>query len=207
MNVEEAKECLNNFSEEKLSDIGEAIDVLHKEYGNYKSVSKQVSVSSEVLSKRHRIFLLPKGIFWKVNEGKIGLGQAYQISRLNTKYDQWLLAFAVIEEKLSVKECKKAVNVVLKQKHQLKDVLNALFGIQFDKIHPLLLPLPFNLRFAITRAAWNRGQEWEDLCFRLIREGINTDFQKIVDKLNNSIVELEQKLKVVADLIKELTTK
>jgi len=207
MDVDEAKECLNNFTEENLSRTGEAIDVLHKEYGSYESISKEVPVSPKVLSKRHHIFLLPEGIFWKVSEGKIKINQAYQISRLNEKNDQWLLAFITIEEELSAKECKQVVDVVLKQNRELKEVLSTLFGIRFDKIQPLLLPLPFDVRFAIARAAWNKRQEWEDLCFGLIRRGTDVEFQKIVGKLHNLIVEQERNLKTMVSLTKELTAK
>lgn len=192
MNAEEAKACLNNFAKEQLSRVSEAIDVLYKEYGSYKSISEAVPVSAKVLSRRHRIFLLPGGIFWKVSEGKIGVEHAYQISRLTKEHDQWLLAFTIIEEELNTKECKKAVNVVLEQKRELKEVLNTLFGILFDKIQPLLLPLPFGLQFAINRAAWSKRQEWGDLCLKFIRQGLSVDIQKVVEQLGKLLGELER---------------
>lgn len=171
MNIETAKKYLRNIAKERPSVIGKAIDILYQKYGNYKAISQQTRVSQPVLVKRHHIFHLSKGIQWKVDEGHIKVTEAYHISRLKNENDQWLLAFVVVEEKLSAKECEDVVNVTLKQNRPLKEVLSTLTGVRFDKTYSLLLPMGFDVRLAISRAAWSKRQNWGDLCYRFIRQG------------------------------------
>lgn len=172
MRIDTAKKSLRNIAKKRPSVVGKAIDVLYQEYGSYVTIAQQTLISRRVLSKRHRIFHLPKGIQWKVDEGRIKVEQAYYISRLKDENDQWLLAFVIVEEKLSAKECEDVVNVTLKQNRPLKEVLSTLTGVRFDKTYPLLLPIGFDLRFAISRTAWYKKQNWGDLCYRFIRQGL-----------------------------------
>lgn len=172
MNIDTAKKSLRNIAKKRPSVIGKAIDVLYQEYGSYNTIAQQTLVSRKVLSKRHRIFHLPKGIQWKVDEGHIKVGQACYISRLKDENDQRLLAFVIVEEKLSAKECEDVVSATLKQNRSLKEVLSTLTGVRFDKTYPLLLPIGFDLHLAISQNAWDKKQNWGDLCYRFIRQGL-----------------------------------
>lgn len=192
MDSSAAKKYLTNTtSKGKPSLAGEAVDVLYNEYGSYKAVAKEVSVSPKALRKRHRIFLLPQGIGWKVDKGEISLGQGYQISRLESEDDQWLLAFTITEETLSAKECEEVVKAMREQGRSVRDVLSSLLGVRFDRVEPLLLPLPFEVRFAMSRAAWNKRQEWHDFCFELIRQGLGVDLQQVASQLRTLAADLE----------------
>jgi hypothetical protein len=167
----------------KPSEIGEAVDILYQKYHSYKAIAQQLNVSPDFLSSRHRIFQLPKGIQWKIDQGQIGITQGHEISRLENEDDQWLLALAIIEEKLSIKECENVVNIVLKQNSSIRDALSVSAGVRFDRIQPLLLPLGFDIRLAICQSAWNQCKNWDDLCYELIRQGIDVDIKKIAIQL------------------------
>ena len=193
MDVKTAIEYLTSPAKRKASEIGKAVDVLYQEYHTYKAISQQlVGISPNFLSKRHGVFQLPEGIQWKIDEGYIGKEQGYQISRLKEEDDQWLLAFTVVEEKLSTKECEDVLNGVLTQNRSLKEALSISTGCRFDKIQPLLLPIGFDIWFAISRVAWNQKEKWEDLCYRLIRQGLNVDVREVVNKLKALATDLEK---------------
>ena len=83
MDINAAKDCLRSYKTRKPSEIGEAIDVLLKEpKASYKTIAQSFdTLSSSFISSRHKIFLLPKGIRWKVDNGKITIAQAAQICR------------------------------------------------------------------------------------------------------------------------------
>ena len=176
-----ARDYLTAPEGKKPSKIGEAVDVLYQKYGSYKTIAQQLNVSSQFLSSRHRIFQLPKGIQWKVDQEQIRIDQGYHIFRLKNEDDQWLLALAIIEAKLNIQDCKNVVNIVQKQNVSIKDALNT-FGVRFD-VHPLLLPLKVDLRLAICRSAWSQGENWADYCYQLILQGIDVDIKKVARQL------------------------
>lgn len=194
MDAKTATEYLTAPSQRKISEIGEAVDVLYQKYHSYKAIAQQLnmSMSPNFLSSRHRIFQLPKGIQWKVDQKQIGIRQGYQISRLENEDDQWVLAFAIVEEKLSAKECEDVVNIVLKQNSSISDALSVSTGVRLDKIQPLLLPIGFDIRLAICRSAWNQCENWEDLCYRLIRQGIDVDIKKVAIQLETLASDLRE---------------
>lgn len=184
MNTNTARELLTSQDAKKPSEIGEAIDVLYKELGTYQAIVDQVGRSTFFYRQWHSIFQLPAGIQWKIDEGIINLKQGVQISRLKDEADQWLLAVTIIETKdLTAEECKNVVNVVLNEDKSLQDTLGILAGIRFDKIQPLLLPLGFDIRLEICKVAWSRCQEWADLCYRLILQGIDVDIKEVARQL------------------------
>ena len=190
MDVQIAREYLTNPTERKASEIGQAVDVFYMKYHSYQAISNQLNMSPKFLSSRHKIFQLPKGIRWKVDQKQIKIEQGLQISKLKNEDDQWLLAFVIIEEKLSVKECKDIVNIVHKQNISIRNALRTSTGVRFDKIQPLILPLRFEIRLAISHAAWSQYKNWEDLCYQLIRQGINIDIQEVsiqLDKLASAL--------------------
>ena len=95
-----AREYLTAPEGKKLSEVGEAVDILYQKYHSYKAIAQQVgNVSDDFLRSRHRIFQLPTGIQWKVDKGEIGVTHGYEISRLENEDDQWLLALAISEQK------------------------------------------------------------------------------------------------------------
>lgn len=176
----------------KPSEIGEAVDVLYQKDPSYKAIAQQLGISPKFLSKRHCIFQLPEGIQWKIDEEYIGIDKGYQIYRLKKEDDQWLLAFTIVEEKLSTKECEDVVNAMLKQNCSLEEVLGTSIGVRFDKIQTLLLPVSFDIRLAICRAAWRQRENWEDLCYRLIRQGLDVDIQGVASQLRALAADLQK---------------
>ena len=82
----------------------------------------------------------------------------FQLSRLTSEEDQWVLALAIIEEEdLTAKECQNVVNLVLNQEKSIRDALSVSAGIRFDKIQPLLLPLGFDIRLQTSPTPFNRA--------------------------------------------------
>ena len=191
MDPNTAREILAAHAGKKPSEIGEAVDILYMEFGTYKAIAQQVGMSDKFWGRRHRLFQLPAGIRWKLDEGQIGIEQGYQISRLNNEEDQWLLAIAIIEaEDLTADECKNVVDRVVEENESIKEALSVSAGIRFDKTHPLLLPLPFDIWLEICKRAWERHENWGDSCYQLIRQGIDVDFQDVARQLEKLASEL-----------------
>lgn len=178
-----AIECLTTPEGRKVSEVGEAVDVLYQKYHSYKAIAQKLKVSRQFLSSRHHIFQLPKGIQWKIDQGQIGIGQGYEISRLNNEEDQWLLALAVVEQDLKATECANVVNIVLRQERSIRDALSVSTGVRFDEGKPLILMIRPDLWIPMSQAAWGQCKNWEDLCYQLIREGMDVDIKKIGDQL------------------------
>ena len=167
----------------KPSEVGEAVDILYQKYHTYTAIVKQFKVSADVLNSRHRIFKLPKGIQWKIDQGQIGITQAYEISRLENEDDQWLLALAVVEQDLKATECANVVNIVLRREGSIRDALSVSTGVRFDEGKPLMLIIRPDLWIPMSRAAWGQCKNWEDLCYQLIRQGIDVDIKKVGSQL------------------------
>ena len=184
MDLKTAKKVINTSEVNKPSEIARAVDTLHREFGTYQAITQEIGRSDKFWIMRHRIFELPVGILWKIDEGQIGIEQGYQISRLKQEEDQWLLAIAIIETKtLTAKQCGKVVNLVLNEDKSIRDSLSTLAGVRFDKIQELLLPLGSEIWLAICKIAWARCQKWEDLCYQLVLQGVDVDLQKIASQL------------------------
>ena len=193
MDAETAKGILETYATRKPSEIGNAVNVLYPRFGTYKAISETFGRSDKYWSIRHRLFQLPKGIQWKIDEGQISTEQGIEIAKLKNEEDQWLLAFAVTETKnLTAKECGNVVNLVLKEGKSIREALSVSAGIRFDKIQPLLLPLSFNIRLAICKRAWGRGKEWEDLTYQLILQGIDVDMNKVALELEKLASEIHK---------------
>ena len=193
MNINAARELLTAKDARKPSEIAEAVDVLYRELGTYQAIAQQVGKSDKFWGSRHRIFQLPAGIRWKIDEGKIGIEQGYQISRLRNEEDQWLLAVAIIETKdLTAEECKNVVNLVLNEGESIRDAFSVLAGIRFDKIEPLVFPLGFDIRLEICKVAWTRSQEWADFCYQLILQGIDVDIKEVARQLEKLASDLRK---------------
>ena len=159
MDKDTARGHLTDPQGKKPSEIGEAVDVLRPDYRSYKEMARDFqNIGEKILARRHRIFQLPKGIRWKIDEAQIPMKHGEQISRLKNEDDQWLLAFAIVEEKLELEACSNVVTRVLKHNDSIRDALRASAGVQCDKITSLLLPLSFDVRLAIAPKAWNRSQ-------------------------------------------------
>ena len=176
-------------SGKKPSEEGAAVDVLYRAYGSYGAVSDKVTSEpkrpASYWSIRHRVFLLPVGIRWKVDEKHLNLAQANEITRLEGEDEQWKLAISAIEKGLSAAECKNVVNQVLKREVSIDEALSVVAGVRFEDLSPpiLLLPVGVDFWFALTREAWSRGESWEDLCFRFIRRGLEVDLEKVADQM------------------------
>ena len=193
MDTNIAKELLTAENARKPSEIAEAVDILYQELGTYQAIAQEVGRSDKFWGVRHRIFQLPVGIQWKIDKGQIGIEQGYQISRLKNDEDQWLLAVAIIETKdLTAEECKNVVNLVLNEGKSIRDAFGILAGIHFDKIQPIVLPLGFDIRLEICKVAWTRSQEWADLCYQLILQGIDVDIKEVARQLEKLASDLHK---------------
>ena len=184
MNIETAKEIITEHAQRRPSEIAKAVDVLYQKFGTYRAITQEMGKSDKFWIMRHRISQLPNGIRWKIDEGHIGIGQGYQIARLKREENQWLLAIAVIEARcLTAKECRKVVNLVINEEKSIIDSLSISVDIHFDEIQPLSLPLGSDVWVEICKIAWTRYQKWEDLCYQLVRQGVDVDFQEIATQL------------------------
>lgn len=193
MNLKTAKETVAAHTQSKPSEIAKAVDVLYQEFGTYQAITQEIGKSDKFWIMRHRISQLPIGIRWKLDEGQISVGQGYQISRLKREDDQWLLAIAIIEAKcLTAKECEKVVNLVLNENTSIKDSLNISADIHFDKIKPLSLPIGSDIWIEICKIAWKRFQKWEDLCYQLVRQGVDIDYQEVASQLEKLASDLRR---------------
>ncbi len=183
MDESSAVDCLTNRSEKKPSEIGQAVDVLYQVHGTHAKIVQelQLNVGGDYLRSMRRIFHLPKGIRWKVDKGQIKVPQGYEISRLEDEDDQWMLAITIVEKNLKAKECKNVVNLVLNKGRTMRDALSTATGVRFEEINPpvLLLPIGVDFWFDLSKAAWQQGEEWEDLCYRIIRQGIDIDPKEV----------------------------
>lgn len=193
MDIETAKGIIAAHHQNKPSKIVKAVDILYQELGTYQSITQEIGKSDKFWIVRHRISQLPVGILWKIDEGDIGIEQAYQITRLKQEKDQWVLAIAIIESKeLGAKECSRVVNLVLNEGTSIMDALRVLAGIHFDEIQPVLLSLGSDIWIDICKIAWAQGQKWEDLCYQLVLQGIEVDIQEIASQLEGLASDLRQ---------------
>ena len=191
MDLETAREIIGTPERSKPSEIAKAVDVLYQEFGTYQAITEEIGRSEKFWIIRHRIFQLPIGIQWKIDEGAIRIEQGYQISRLKQEEDQWLLAIAIIESKgLTAKKCSRIVNLVLKEGRSIRDSLGILADIQFDKIQELLLSIEPNIWVLICKVAWERCQKWEDFCYQSVLQGIDVDLLEIASQLDELALDL-----------------
>ena len=193
MDIETARKIVDAHDQKKPSEVAKAVDVLYQALGTYQSITREMGKSDKFWIVRHRISQLPVGILWKVDEGYIGIEQAYQITRLKQEEDKWILAIAIVEVKgLTAKECGKVVNVVLNGGKSIMDSLSILVGIHFDEIQPLSLPLGSDIWTEICKIAWTQRQRWEDLCYQLVRQGVDVNIQEVASQLEGIAVDLRR---------------
>ncbi len=193
MDKDTAREYLTDPQGKKPSEIGEAVDVLYEDYGSYQEMARAFQkVGGSTLSTRRRIFQLPKGIRWKVDEGQISITNALQIARLGDENAQWLLAFAIVEEQLEADVCSNVVNRVLKYEDSIREALSAAAGVRCEKVIPLLLPLGFDIRLAIAQNAWNRSQELQDFCYDQICQDPDAAARELVCKYRALLSQLDE---------------
>ena len=193
MDIETARKIVGAHNQKKLSEVAKAVDVLYQALGTYQSITREIGRSDKFWIVRHRISQLPIGILWKIDDGDIGIEQAYQITRLKQEEDKWVLAIAIVEVKgLTAKECGKVVNVVLNEGKSIMDSLSILVDIHFDKIQPLSLPLGSDIWTEICKIAWTQRQRWEDLCYQLVRQGVDVNIQEVASRLETLALDLRQ---------------
>ena len=207
MNEHEAIDCLNAYKEVKASEAGEAVDVLYRLHGTYEKVAQQLelTIPDYALGRMHRIFNLPKGILWKVDEEEIGITHAALITRLNDEEAQWLLAITAVEKDLRANECENVVNLVLKEGWTIRDALSTVTGVRFDEISPptLLLPVGVDFWFALIRASWGQSKDWQDLCYQLIREGVDVDTKEVANQLEVLAKDVSTQLESIAATLRQ----
>ena len=200
MDESDAIKCLVNHTNRKPSDIGKAVDALHQGLHSYDAISERLNAEFSVnlrpgfLRSRHRIFKLPRGIQWKIDEGKIGITQAVNITRLESESDQWLLAVAVVEKNISASDCENVVNLVVQRTLSIKEALSKVTGVRFDEINPpaLLLPMVVDFWYTLSQSAWDKGMDWQDLCYQLIRQGLEVDIVETATHLEDLAISLRK---------------
>ncbi len=189
MDEGEARHIIATHKEQKPSKIGEAVDFFHQQHRSYKVISHMFEevkgVSADLLSSRHRIFQLPEGIRWQIDEGRITTPQGDQVAKLPDADDQWLLAFAIADAELTLtgKECGHIVKAVVKEKLPIKEALRHFTGLPCDSITSVMMPFGFDERFAISKVAWNKNEELENFCLHLIRVGKDIDREAVANQL------------------------
>ncbi len=180
MNIPDTWELLQSPAEKPPSFLGKAIDALVVGGIAYKEIVAKVRLSASKVSAFHKLSHFPPGIQWLADQGAFSLTVIAQIGRLRAPADQELLAFCAFSKKLKGTDVKEVVNVVLKQNQPLRQVLETLIGIRFDKVdEPILLPFSFEDRFHISLAAWARGRQWEDFSYDAIMTAARVDAAKI----------------------------
>ena len=207
MDAEEAKFILEDPDGKKLSEIGEAIDVLLPQYrpknrtkGGYKWLSEKIgkvsgykrSFTPSKLSKFHSIYRLPQGIRWKIDLEKIGASQGVEIARLKSEEDQWVLALAVDAKQMSAKDCRAIVNLVPEKpeagekNYSLREALGIVSGIRFRDIPRVMEMLSPEEWIAVSKEAWNRKMDWQDFFHRLATEkqSVLSDIEKRVEQIS-----------------------
>lgn len=193
IDIETARKIVSAHDQKKTSEVAKAVDVLYQALGTYQSITREMGKSDKFWIVRHRISQLPVGILWKVDEGHIGIEQAYQITRLKQEEDKWVLAIAIVEVKgLTAKECGKVVNAVLNAGKSIVDSLSILVDIHFDEIQPLSLPLGSDIWTEICKIAWTQRRRWEDLCYQLVRQGVDVNIQEVASQLEGLAVDLRR---------------
>ena len=194
MNVDVALEVLACTSGKNLSEVGEAVDVLYNSYGSYSRIIKEckLDLSPDYLSIRRKIFLLPRGIRWKVDVGVINLSQINEIVRLSNENDQWLLAVLSVDKKLTTLDCKRVVNLVVKERWTLRSALRDALGIRLDvdEVHPVLLSIGWEFWFGLTKSAWGTEMEWQDYCYDIIQRGLRVDVIETASRIVELAVSL-----------------
>lgn len=200
MDKDTARAYLTDPQGKKPSEIGQAVDVLRPDYRSYEEMAHDFpEVGEKTLGARRRIYRLPKGIRWKIDEGHISLGKGDQIARLKNEDDQWLLAFAIVEEQLDVEVCSNVVNRVLKFNDSIRDALRAVAGVQCDKIVSLMLPLNFDIRFAIAQKAWDRNKELQDFCYDQMREDPDAAIRELRNAYRTLLSQFDQAMSRLLD--------
>lgn len=189
MTIDEAKACLDDNAK-KPSEYGEATDVLYRKYGSYNGVAKQVNQGANFLSKAHAVFKSPKGIQQHVNENKISISQAKQIQSLKNEEDKWLFAFAIAERNIKADECLNIIKQV-KNGKSIKEALSVVSGIKFDEVKPLILNIRPEFWIPITKLAWEQSQEWADICYQLVQQGLEVNMQDIATQLGAIKAQIE----------------
>lgn len=192
MTVDEAIACLHD-NQAKPSEHGEAVDTLLQEYGTYKNITRYIERSATFLSDRHVVFKLPKGVQWQVDKKSISLSQARQILSLESEADKWLFALAIVERNLNSDECKNIIMQV-RQNTPLIDALRTVAGVEEIFNQGIFVPLLIKPEFLepLTKLAWVQKQKWDDVCYRLILQGLTVDMQAIGIKLEAIVSEINK---------------
>ena len=199
MDKDTARAYLTDPKGRKPSEIGEAVAVLRSDYHSYKEMARDYPMSGKTLSGRHRIFRLPKGIRWKIDEGEISITKGEQIIRLNDEMDQWFLAFAIVEEQLEEEVCINVVTRVQKYNDSIRDALREAAGVQCDSIVHLMLPLNFDIRFAMAQKAWDRNKELQDFCYDQMREDPDAALQELKDAYRSLLSKFDEGMSHLLD--------
>ena len=207
MDAKEAKCILKNPDGEKLSEIGEAIDVLLSQRqksgkkGSYTKLSKEIGKErikisgrkrSFMLSELHGIYRMPQGIRWKIDLEKIGASQGVEIARLKSEEEQWVLALAVDAKQMSVTKCKKIVSLVLRKPkadekdYSLREALGIVSGIRFRDIPRVMEMLSPEEWIAVSKEAWNRKMDWQDFfhCLATEKQSVLSDMEKVAERIS-----------------------
>lgn len=166
---------------------------------------------------------LPKGILWKVKQGKISVSHASIIAKLSDENDQYILALGIVSysEKIGIALCNKIVRLVNKGKdgkcYSIREALDKVASVRFKNI-----PQGLDMRspdewIDVNREAWEREMEWETFCHNVISQKANvlTDIEKVetevlsiktrLGQLAEEIGKVESQLEGVAKKLLQLS--
>lgn len=187
MSIDEARSIIVDYQNQDIDALGDAIATLKMQCGSYENIATQVGVPSGILAKYHRLSTLPLGIQWKIKMGELLVGIAKQIVRLKNENDQWLLAFVVVDSRggnrpFSINDCQSIVNEVLRNNRTLEVVLEQNYGVNLTEKTPLILSFDYMFRYRITRASWNKKENWADLVYHIVNDWLSgREFMKTSD--------------------------
>lgn len=203
--IDNAKAMVADYRHQRLDALGEAITVLKQEYRTYNDIAEQVGVSRLTIGLYHRLSKLPHGIRWKVEEGEVPLGLARQVCRLKDEEDQWMLAYAIVDDAdrtVPEEEWKGAVDEVLRTAASMEEVLEKRLGAASEKSVVTTLSFDYWIRFKLCRAAWNRRQSWYDLAREIVTQWLEgREFASTADleEMSRHLVEIANRLEQIRE--------
>jgi hypothetical protein len=80
----------------------------------------------------------------------------------------------------------------MKHPQLIREALSISAGIRFHEIYSLGLVLRFDIRLEVYKVAWARHCEWADLCYRLIRQGLDVDLEVVACQLEKLASDLRK---------------
>ena len=66
-----------------------------------------------------------------------------------------------------------------------------------------MLPVSVDFWFALIRASWGKHKDWQDICYQLIREGVDVDTKEVADQLEALAKDVSVQLENIAATLRQ----